>query len=99
MECIIQVFPDEFHIRTLELYLRACTELHEDVNIRNVMSSLVERFIKTSIPLDADVASQDASDADASTVAPVATLFEIFSKQIAEIIKVRNDYCYVKIVF
>lgn len=44
MECIIQVFPDEFHIKTLELYLRACSELHEDVNIRNVMTALVDRY-------------------------------------------------------
>jgi vacuolar protein sorting-associated protein 35 len=43
MECIIQVFPDEFHIKTLELYLKACTELHEEVNIKNVMNSLVDR--------------------------------------------------------
>ena len=43
MECIIQVFPDEFHISTLEFYLKACVELHEDVNIRNIIVSLVER--------------------------------------------------------
>lgn len=84
MECIIQVFPDEFHIRTLEMYLRACSELHEDVNIRNVMSSLVDRFIKTTIPLDSASSAADSDDAQTATV----TLFEIFSKQIAEIIKV-----------
>jgi len=76
MECIIQVFPDEFHIKTLELYLRACSELHEDVNIRNVMTALVDRFIKTTLPLDAESET---------------TLFETFSKQIAEIIKSRPN--------
>ena len=43
MECIIQVFPDEFHIKTLETYLKSCVDLHEDVNIKNVIVSLVDR--------------------------------------------------------
>lgn len=43
MECIIQVFPDEFHIRTLEVYLKACVDLHEEVNIKNIIVSLVDR--------------------------------------------------------
>ena len=43
MECIIQVFPDEFHIKTLEVYLKACVDLHEEVNIKNIMVSLVDR--------------------------------------------------------
>ncbi len=43
MECIIQVFPDEFHVKTLEVYLKSCVDLHEDVNIRNVIVSLVDR--------------------------------------------------------
>ena len=27
MDCIIQVFPDEFHLHTLETFLAACPEL------------------------------------------------------------------------
>jgi hypothetical protein len=27
MECIIQVFPDEYHLQTLETLLAACTQL------------------------------------------------------------------------
>ena len=46
MEVIIQVFPDEFHIKTLEVYLKACVELNEDVNIKNVIVALVERSDK-----------------------------------------------------
>ena len=44
MECIIQVFPDEFHVKTLEVYLRACVDLHEEVNIKNIIVSLVDRL-------------------------------------------------------
>ena len=43
MECIIQVFPDEFHIKTLEVYLKSCVDLHEEVNIKNIIVSLVDR--------------------------------------------------------
>jgi vacuolar protein sorting-associated protein 35 len=43
MECIIQVFADEFHIRTLQAYLNACVNLHEDVNIKNIVVTLVDR--------------------------------------------------------
>lgn len=46
MECIIQVFPDEFHINTLEVYLKSFIDLHEDVNIKNVLISLLDRFTK-----------------------------------------------------
>ena len=46
MECIIQVFPDEFHVKTLEVFLKACAELHEEVNIKNVIVSLVDRFVR-----------------------------------------------------
>ncbi len=78
MECIIQVFPDEFHIKTLEVYLKTCVDLHEEVNIKNIIVSLVERFVKTTTPLDLKP--------DASTGGQ--NLFEIFSKQISEIISV-----------
>ena len=75
MECIIQVFPDEFHIKTLELYLKTCAELHEEVNIKNIIVSLVERFVKC-LDLNTDCVKEQKN------------LFEIFSKQISEIINV-----------
>ena len=49
MECIIQVFPDEFHVKTLEVFLKSCAELHEEVNIKNVIVSLVDRFVVEKI--------------------------------------------------
>lgn len=44
MECIIQVFPDEFHIQTLNPFLKSCTELQPDVNVKNIVISLMERL-------------------------------------------------------
>ncbi len=33
MECVIQVFPDEFHLATLHEFLQACAELHQNVQV------------------------------------------------------------------
>lgn len=43
MECIIQVFPDEFHLRTLNNFLMACAELHQNVNVKNIIIALIDR--------------------------------------------------------
>lgn len=43
MECIIQVFPDEFHLQTLSCFLKACAELRPQVNVKNIIISLIDR--------------------------------------------------------
>lgn len=45
MECIIQVFPDEFHLRTLNSFLKACAELHQNVNVKNIIIALIDRYV------------------------------------------------------
>ena len=42
LECIIQVFPDEFHLDTLEPLLAACADLHDQVT-----SSLILLFFSS----------------------------------------------------
>ena len=44
LECVISVFPDEFHLQTLQPLLRTCQKLHERVAIRKIIVSLLERF-------------------------------------------------------
>eukprot|EP00246_Nothoceros_aenigmaticus_P001400 TRINITY_DN11916_c0_g1_i1.p1 TRINITY_DN11916_c0_g1~~TRINITY_DN11916_c0_g1_i1.p1 ORF type:complete len:557 (-),score=119.62 TRINITY_DN11916_c0_g1_i1:126-1796(-) len=44
MDCIIQVFPDDFHLQTLETLLGACPQLQPSVDIKTVMSQLMERL-------------------------------------------------------
>jgi len=34
MEVIIQVFPEGFHLRTLEIFLDACSKLKKSVNVK-----------------------------------------------------------------
>ncbi|XAR61637.1 hypothetical protein NMG60_11016112 [Bertholletia excelsa] len=44
MECIIQVFPDEYHLQTLETLLGVCPQLQPTVDIKTVLSQLMERL-------------------------------------------------------
>ena len=45
MDCIIQVFPDEFHLNTLEAFLTACTELTDQVDVKSILIRLMDRTI------------------------------------------------------
>ena len=45
MDCIIQVFPDEFHLETLEVFLGVCPKLREKVNVRTILTNMMERLL------------------------------------------------------
>ncbi|CAG2121792.1 unnamed protein product, partial [Medioppia subpectinata] len=73
MECLIQVFPDEFHLATLQPFLSSCAQLTQNVNVKNIIIALIDRLaMSKDIELPAD-------------------LFDIFAKQISQIITTRND--------
>ncbi|KAH7286873.1 hypothetical protein KP509_32G026000 [Ceratopteris richardii] len=44
MDCIIQVFPDEYHLQTLDTLLGACSQLQPSVDVKTVMSQLMDRL-------------------------------------------------------
>ncbi|KAL9273828.1 Vacuolar protein sorting-associated protein 35B-like protein [Drosera capensis] len=44
MDCIIQVFPDEYHLQTLDILLAACSQLQPTVDIKTVLFQLMERL-------------------------------------------------------
>ncbi|CAG8662369.1 116_t:CDS:2, partial [Scutellospora calospora] len=44
MEVIIQVFHDDFHLRTLGLYLSATAQLHQKVNVKQIVIALIDRL-------------------------------------------------------
>jgi vacuolar protein sorting-associated protein 35 len=44
MDSVIQVFTDEFHLNTLENLLEACTSLHNSVDIKSILISLMDRL-------------------------------------------------------
>ena len=43
-DCIIQVFPDEFHMLTLDILLKASASLHNSVDVIGISISLIERL-------------------------------------------------------
>jgi vacuolar protein sorting-associated protein 35 len=63
MECIIQVFPDEFHLVTLEDLLGSCSQLQAGVDGKAILVALMNRlaaFAKaepTAVPSDVDMLS------------------------------------------
>lgn len=79
MECVIQVFPDEFHLETLSTFLKACSELQPGVNIRRVITALIDRL--------ALYAQRD----DNAGVPAHLQLFDIFSNQIGAIFDAKPE--------
>jgi len=79
MECIIQVFPDEFHLQTLACFLHACSELDPNVNVKNTIIALVDRLTI--------FVSRDNSSGIPANI----KLFEIFSQEVANIITIRTS--------
>ncbi|XP_069687418.1 vacuolar protein sorting-associated protein 35 [Periplaneta americana] len=83
MECIIQVFPDEFHLQTLHAFLKSCAELQTGVNVKNIIISLIDRLATFSQRADAAVG--------AGGIPSDVRLFDVFSDQVATIIQSRQD--------
>jgi len=79
MECIIQVFPDEWHLNTLDIILKTCGELQEGVNVKSILVSLIDRLTNY-------VATPDNSHILSET-----DVFAVFYKNFASIIKERED--------
>ncbi|KAI4339940.1 hypothetical protein MLD38_024823 [Melastoma candidum] len=46
MECMIQVFPDDYHLQTLEALLGACSQLQPAVDVKLLLSQLMDRLSK-----------------------------------------------------
>ncbi|RUS77064.1 hypothetical protein EGW08_015176 [Elysia chlorotica] len=79
MECVIQVFPDDFHLQSLSSFLRACAELHPNVNVKNIIIALIDRL------------ASFAQSEEGSGIPSDIQLFDIFSQQISQVIQNRPD--------
>jgi len=44
MDIVIQVFPDEFHLHTLENFLGTLAQLQKNVNVKNIIIALMNRL-------------------------------------------------------
>ncbi|VDK25829.1 unnamed protein product [Anisakis simplex] len=78
MECVIQVFPDEYHLATLHEFLHACSELHQGVQIKNVLIALIDRLAIYATCEGGGIPSD-------------LPLFDIFSKQVESVVASREE--------
>ncbi|XP_046737836.1 vacuolar protein sorting-associated protein 35 isoform X3 [Diprion similis] len=89
MECIIQVFPDEFHLQTLNAFLKSCAELQNGVNVKNIIISLIDRLAAFS--QRSDGVGGPGSPSQLQGIPTDVKLFDVFSDQVATIIQTRQD--------
>ena len=77
MECIIQAFPDEFHLKTLEPLLEATTKLNPEVELKQIFISLMDRLSKFA---------NDKSN-DITKINKNVNIFELFKKYTDKVIE------------
>ncbi|KAJ6261413.1 vacuolar protein sorting-associated protein 35 [Drechslerella dactyloides] len=73
LEVIIQVFPDEFHLHTLNEFLSATARLNPDVNVKSIVIALMDRLSNYA---SRDTSSESAEDRKAKEMAAVEALLE-----------------------
>jgi vacuolar protein sorting-associated protein 35 len=77
MDCIIQVFPDEYHLQSLEQLLDTTSNLNSQVDIKSIFINLMEKLSKFASNVDNDVVSIN-KDLD---------IFKLFKKYTDKIIE------------
>lgn len=78
MDCIIQVFPDDFHLQTLEPFLAGCLTLDEGVDVKRVLINLMERIINF------------VSDADSGGIPEDVPAFRLLNEYVARVIESKS---------
>lgn len=58
VDCIIQAFPDSYHLHTLEPFLESLTQLQPTVDVKSIMINLLTRLADYAGEGDLDVVSQ-----------------------------------------
>jgi len=76
MDCVIQVFPDEFHLKTLEPFLEACTKLDDKVEVKNVLITLMERIVNWK--------------KEGNTIPDDIPAFKMLNENVAEVIQAKS---------
>eukprot|EP00744_Colponema_vietnamica_P004664 GILI01006925.1.p1 GENE.GILI01006925.1~~GILI01006925.1.p1 ORF type:complete len:820 (-),score=293.42 GILI01006925.1:31-2424(-) len=76
MDCIVQVFPDEFHLYTLEAYLEACTQLQPGVDLLTILMNFMKRL---------------SAYASHSPIPQEINVFDIFQGYIGKLIDQQTD--------
>ena len=75
MECIINAFPDEFHLQTLEQLLETTASLNTEVDIKNIFINLMDKLAKF------------AAGSEGETAGAKVNIFKLFKKYTDKIIE------------
>lgn len=78
MEILIQVFPDEFHLVTLDTILSTCGQLQPGVDVKTIIASLIDRL--------ANFATRNQE-----SVPQEIKIFDIFFENVKNIIQQRPN--------
>jgi vacuolar protein sorting-associated protein 35 len=87
----MQVFPDKFHMATLHEFLGACSELHSDVKIKNVLGTMIDHL---ALYMSSSIRNDEATPADGyqeSVTVDTSELFNVFSKNAEQMIEARPE--------
>ncbi|KAL0235313.1 hypothetical protein GEMRC1_001895 [Eukaryota sp. GEM-RC1] len=82
MESLIHAFPDDHHLRTIELFLTTCSDLHNDVDVNSIVSQYVSRLAEFASKNPESVPALDPKFVD---------LFTVFSHHVSEITAKRKE--------
>lgn len=78
MDCIIHVFPDDFHLATLEPFLQTCTQLKEKVNVRAILESMMDRL-------------SGYADGNSAKIPAEVEAFKVFNECVTKLLEERTS--------
>jgi vacuolar protein sorting-associated protein 35 len=81
MDCIIQVFPDEYHLQSLEALLDTTSNLNHNVDIKNIFINLMDKLSKFA---SAPAPKADGSQAPTRESQEIFKLFKKYTDKIIE---------------
>ena len=88
MECVIQAFPDEYHLQSLEQLLETTANLNANVDIKSIFINLMEKLSKFASN-SAEEAGEEKGpeETEAAKLAGNLDIFKLFKKYTDKIIE------------
>jgi vacuolar protein sorting-associated protein 35 len=87
MECVIQAFPDEYHLQSLEQLLETTASLNSNVDIKSIFINLMEKLSRFANENAASTEGPDGAEGESTKVAGDKDIFKLFKKYTDKIIE------------